>query len=96
MCVNEKREIQNAGPPKSQERLELNCADSSGNGNGGALFKSVYPSAHRDGKTQFSVCKEPRGNQKEAELPAMPEPVSISPEKQNKNYFKKYFSVKNM
>jgi len=46
--------------------------------------------------TQFSVSSEPQGEQKEAELPAIPAPISISPEKQSKNFKKKYFSIKNM
>ena len=50
MSANEKRVIKNAGPPKTQERLELNCADSNRNGNGGALFKSVYPSSFENSR----------------------------------------------
>ena len=65
------------------------------NGNGGALFKSVYPSSHGN-SSQFSVSSELQGMQKEAELPAMPALVSISSEKQSKNFKKKYFSICNM
>ena len=38
--------LKNAGPPKTQERLELQGVDSKGNGNGGVLFQSVYPGSH--------------------------------------------------
>ena len=68
MSSDEKRVVKNAGPPKSQEQLELKGANSSG----GAQFKSDYPSSHGDSSTQFAVSKEPRGEQKEAELPTFP------------------------
>ena len=91
MSTGEKREFENAGPPKTQERLELKGANSNRNGNGGALFKSVYPSSHGNSTTQVAVSSKPRGEQKEAELPAMPAPESVFPEK-----YKNYFSIKNV
>ena len=59
MSTEEKRVFKNAGPPKSQEQLELKGTDSSGNGNGGALFKSDYPSSHGNNSTQFVVSNKP-------------------------------------
>ena len=53
MYYNEKRELKNADPPKTQERLELQGADSRENGNGEVLFKSVYPSSHRSSEAQL-------------------------------------------
>ena len=64
MSTDEKRVFKNAGPPKTQEQLELKCADSSGNGNGGVLFKSVYPSSHGNSTAQVAMSSEPRGKQK--------------------------------
>ena len=55
MCYKEKRELKNADPPKTQERLELQGADSRENGNGEVLFKSVYPSSHRSSEAQLLV-----------------------------------------
>ena len=53
MCFYENRELKNAGSPKTQEQLELQGADSRGNGNGEVLFKSVYPSSHGSSEVQL-------------------------------------------
>ena len=79
MRYNEKRELKNAGPPKTQERLELQGADSRENGNGEVLFESVYPSSHRSSVAQLSCLQKGNKNAHACDIVpiALPSPLKI-------------------